>query len=601
MEPTLPPPAKHIWPDPNCSPFDPTFQEQPQVSNDTAFNPPLLLDPPRTQSDTNKISVSQEKLPHYELTTQSIPAFSQLPTPIRPLPLFQSLSRFSYDPALTNELIEGLIHGFDSGFIGIPANNLHVANLKSTTSMPDIVTDHIHKELGLGRMSGPFVHPPFESFQVSPIGLCEKKVKGTFRMIIDLSDTGSAINQCIDDTFAAVSYSTLRDAIKMVIQCGKGAYMFKTDIKSAFRLLPLRPSQTHLFCIKWNGHYYVDLCFPMGLRSACQTWEKLSTALEFVLRNSGIKWIIHYLDDFFSVNSHPAGCLSDMNTASAVCKSLGIPQAPDKTLGPSQVLDFTGFEIDSVEEVVRLPQEKLDKCKSLIMELLKLNSCTLRHLQSLVGLLNFCCTVIIAGKTFLRRLYNKMQNISKPYYKIRLTKDVKSDLTTWLYFLRHYNGVTLYREELFFSPDNVHLYTDAAKSIGYGAILDSHWFAAQWPSSWWNDQNITLLELIPIAVALDVWKHHLRNKAVTIHSDNQALVYALNNQSSAEHRVMFFMRKVVLNSLQNNFLIKVEHVSGDHNQSADALSRFQFSRFRDLNPQADEDPTSVPQLKVSMP
>ena len=53
------------------------------------------------------------------------------------------------------------------------------------------------------------------------------------------------MNTCIDDEFASVSYMTIMDAIKMVVKCGKGAFMYKTDVKSAFRLIPLPPEQYH--------------------------------------------------------------------------------------------------------------------------------------------------------------------------------------------------------------------------------------------------------------------------------------------------------------------------------------------------------------------
>ena len=54
----------------------------------------------------------------------------------------------------------------------------------------------------------------------------------------------------------------------------------------------------------------------------------------------------------------------------------------------------------------RLPEleEKLRKCVTLIHEFLKRKKVSLKKMQSLIGLLNFTCSVVIPGRTFLRRM-----------------------------------------------------------------------------------------------------------------------------------------------------------------------------------------------------
>ena len=132
-------------------------------------------------------------------------------------------------------------------------------------------------------MSWSMIYRPGSSIH----GLVEKKSRNSFRMIVDFSKSGSGVNTCIDDSFAIVSYSSLYDPINLLLECGTGSYMYKTDVRLAFRLVPLRPQDYHLCCISWNGKCYIDHCFPMGLRSACQTWKKISTALEFILSIRG--------------------------------------------------------------------------------------------------------------------------------------------------------------------------------------------------------------------------------------------------------------------------------------------------------------------------
>ncbi len=78
--------------------------------------------------------------------------------------------------------------------------------------------------------------------------------------------------------------------------------------------------------------------------------------------------------------------------------------APEKTVGPSQIISFAGIELDSVLMETRLPQEKLDKCQSLISAFLMRRRLSLQEIQSLTGLLNFACSVVVLGRAFLRRL-----------------------------------------------------------------------------------------------------------------------------------------------------------------------------------------------------
>ena len=74
--------------------------------------------------------------------------------------------------------------------------------------------------------------------------------------------------------------------------------------------------------------------------------------------------------------------------------------APEKKVGPSFVLSFAGIELDTMKMEARLPEDKLAKCCLLILEFLTKKKVTLTKLQSLIGLLNFTCSVIVPGRTF---------------------------------------------------------------------------------------------------------------------------------------------------------------------------------------------------------
>ena len=325
-----------------------------------------------------------------------------------------------------------------------------------------------------------------------------------------------------------------------------------------------------------------------------------SSAIQYIARKERVSHITHYLDDFLIVNSKSEHCKEDLDKFISICNDIHIPLAKDKTMGPTQVINFLGYEIDTLSEVIRLPQEKLDKCMSIIRNLLNRNKCTLRDLQSLLGLLNFACAVIVPGRAFLQRLYWLTIGIKKPHFFIRLTIQAKKDLEIWMQFLQNYNGITLYKEELFLSEHVLHIFTDASQSLGCGAVFNKHWFSLAWPSNWWSHQNITFLELVPIVLALETWSHELSNNNLIIHTDNMALVYIINSQSSKEILVMHFIRRLVLKALTSNINVKAIHVQGSKNKLSDYLSRLQVDRFKMLHPIADVEPSQVQPLPLSL-
>ena len=456
-------------------------------------------------------------------------------------------------------------------------------NLKSAYEHPDVVSDALKKEIAADRVMGPFPYPPFKTFQVSPLGCVEKKVKNTFRLIFDLSSPrNGSINDYIHDMFSSVSYSSLDDALKLVRDCGPGAFMAKTDIKSAFRLLPIRPDQYHLFCFSWEGEFFFDRSLQLGCRSACNLFESVSSAIEHLAIHRAIRWIIHYLDDFFLVRTSRDGAKADLVAFLALLDELGIPYALEKTIGPFQILPFTGIEIDTLKEVARLPEDKIKDCLFALSCLRDRKKCQRRELESLIGRLSFACKVVVPGRAFLRRLYGATAGVRQPYHYVRLTKEMHKDLEIWSVFLKSFNGMTYYRNEMFLSPLNKHLFTDSSQSLGTGAIFGPHWFSIPWPSSWWSSQTIIFLELVPIVLALEAWGESFRNACVTLHTDNLPLVDIINSQSSKEPLVMCLVRRLVLQALKCNILIQAVHIMGKKNVQADILSRLLISQFKVL-------------------
>ena len=72
-----------------------------------------------------------------------------------------------------------------------------------------------------------------------------------------------------------------------------------------------------------------------------------------------------------------------------------------------QIITFWGLEINTVDEIISVPRDKVLSVSRLITQALRKLSkrkISLKSIQSLVGSLNFVCGAIPPGRAFLRRL-----------------------------------------------------------------------------------------------------------------------------------------------------------------------------------------------------
>ena len=438
-----------------------------------------------------------------------------------------------YDSYLNNFIISGFTLGFSIGSLGTrPIFDVSIKNLQSAFRLPHVIDDKIRKELALGRIIGPYdVAPGFYNYVISPLGVVPKKLPGEYRVIHHLSyPQGSSVNDSIPREFSAVSYSNIQDAISFIKSSPQTVFMAKLDIESAFRIMPIAPADRPLLGFRWRSLYYMDAVLPMGCSSSCAIFEAFSDALHWIAEQKlHVSYIVHFLDDFLFLASSESKCLTDMRAFTALCSHIGVPLAESKSVAPTTALTFLGITLDSVRLEARLPSDKLQQCKSLLNDFSSRAKVSLRELQSLIGVLNFACCVVVPGRAFLRRLIDLTIGIARPHYRIRLTKQVMLDLATWLEFFHSFNGKSFFLDE-FSSDDLVQLYTDASGSVGYGAICDKQWFYGIWPTAWLQ-YGITVLELYPIVAAVVIWGPRWKNKTLCFYTDNEALVSIINKQT----------------------------------------------------------------------
>lgn len=472
-----------------------------------------------------------------------------------------------------------------------------IANSKSVIFRKEIVQKKIDAEIQLGRIAGPFSSPPFTNFRISPLSIVPKKEPNSYRLIHNLSYPKKfSLNDVTDKSHSKVEYASFDDALNFLRFFGQGALMSKTDIKSAFRLLPIIPSGFNSLGFYFNDSFYFDKCLPMGYTLSCFYFEAFSTFLNWVIDSRiGEAKSLHYLDDFLFVGKPDASdCFSALTKFIEMSEFFGIPLAEEKTVFPTTQLEFLGISINSVTMEFSLPFEKIVRINTLLDKIIACKKTTLKELQSLLGLLVFTARVIPMGRVFTKRLYKATCGKKSPYAHIRITKSMREDLNLWSQFLKKFNGHCIWQDD-FVSSSSYNLFTDAAGSIGYGAFFMGHWSAAKWPDLWFQrgfTKNIVLLELFPVLVAIHIWGDYFKNKRILLHSDNRGVVYAINCQSAKSEPVVTILRHIVLQCLNLNLWLKASYLKGERNIIADSLSRLQMDKFWEIVP--DADPVGAP-------
>ena len=246
-------------------------------------------------------------------------------TPIRPLTLARFMSEHP-DERFISTLINGFTNGFHIGYHG-PRTPQQAPNLRSGSEHPMIIDDALSKEIRANRLAGPFDTIPYPNLRISGVGVVPKK-DGSWRLINHLSaPEDNSINDYIDPCTYSLQYHTIDDAIRLCYKLGKDTLTCKVDIKHAFRLCPVHPSDWHLLGIQWQGRFYVDKCLPFGLRSAPFIFNMLADAIQWILEHHfAIHDSFHYLDDFFFAGAPSTSqCADALDRMLTLCTFLGIP------------------------------------------------------------------------------------------------------------------------------------------------------------------------------------------------------------------------------------------------------------------------------------
>ena len=350
----------------------------------------------------------------------------------------------------------------------------------------------------------------------------------------------------------------------------------------------------------------MDTTLPFGLRSAPKIFTAVADAAEWIVKRRGVRFCLHYLDDFLIIGPDQEACAEGMRLTLETFSQLGLLIAENKLESPSMCLTFLGLELDSVALEMRLPRDKLADVQRTTSEWAGRRSCRKRELESLVGKLSHAARVVQPGKTFLRQLFELMKGTRKGFHHIRLNTAAWLDIIWWSTFVQAWNGVSLVREYGMEQVDH-RVVTDASGRFGCGGLWKNKWFQVEWlpeyritKSSVPHRDSIMLRELLPVVIAGAVWGAQWKNSVVMVLCDNEGAVAAINSGYSKIQGILHLLRCLFFIRVYRGVHIKAVHIPGNENTLADAVSRNNLHVLFSQVPEAASGRTVVPQYLLDI-
>ena len=539
---------------------------------------------------------------------------TSLVTPVKYKELDKLLRQSKYDPCKSKLLVHGFKHGFSLGYQGPTKVKMKFPNLKLNCGDEVDLWNKVMKEVKLKRFAGPFTDVPFQHYIQSPIGLVPKDNGKNTRLIFHLSyprvANSPSVNANIPEHLCKVKYPDISDAIRLCLRESQGqrnyfqpVYMGRSDISAAFRNVCIAKEFWPFLVMKARSpmdgkwYYFFDKCLSFGASISCTIYQMISDAVTHILRYRTKKKSVNYLDDNFFCSLTKKFCNGQVNIFMEICKQIGLPIAIEKTIWASTLMVFLGFLLDTVNQCILIPCEKVTRGLNMIQSVLKIcrskkaaqRKITVLQLQRICGFLNFLSRAIIPGRAFTRRLYAPLSNsLLKPHFHLRVTMEMQSDLGMWETFLWHQSAFCrpfadfakkIYAQDIKFAMD-----ASKNSSLGFGGHCGLEWMQYRWGNFIkLHNPSIQYLELFALVAGILAWIHKFPNRTVLVKTDNKSVKSMVNRTMSKCRNCMVLVRKLVLHSLIHNVKIRAVYLRSAKNKIADSLSRFQNSRFSKLS------------------
>ena len=322
----------------------------------------------------------------------------------------------------------------------------------------------------------------------------------------------------------------------MCSHINEGDVCAKIDLSQAYRSVPVAPSNFCATGLKWKfkgGKSYTymydnKLCF--GASKAPGIFQRITESVTRMMKRMGYDKVFVYLDDFIIVADSYEGCMKAFVCLTQLLFRLGFTINWKKVIPPTQNIVFLGVLIDTINCTLTIPSDKLCALQEELKLWIGKTKATKHQLQQIIGKLNWAAKLLHATRPFLRRLIDLMCILKRPSHRIRLTKSVKDDLQWLLTASSVFNGTVAIVKK---APSPEFSFASDACGAGGAAFYRGEWFYVNWSIDFpqVESAHINLKELFTVVLAMKRWCNLWENKHITVYTDNQVTMYAINKGS----------------------------------------------------------------------
>ena len=375
-------------------------------------------------------------------------------TPIKPDVLKKYLKDHPNQP-FVKSVIRGLKQGFwpwaDTS--NLPTTYDGSGHRSPTTSKEraNFIKQQSKDEMKLKRWSKPFdkLLPGMHS---SPISAVPKSTRGKYRLVNDQSRGRHSLNSTIAKNQIKVKLDTIYDLGNKLLAVRKKypkrrLTSWKSDVKSAYRQLPVHPLWQIKQAVRVDGRFHIDRCNSFGNRGGGWNWDRFISLVNWIaIEKKGVSDLLGYVDDNFGwefegrteyYKPYKKRMPTKQVQLLKLWDELGIPHEEDKQLsGPS--LPILGYDVDANKMTVKVPDKKKEKVVQLLRSNAKVGKpYTINELQSAAGSVSSALSLYPEIRPSLGVLFDEMAKQKPGARKLTVTKDVAHTLSGLANFLEN--------------------------------------------------------------------------------------------------------------------------------------------------------------------
>ena len=467
--------------------------------------------------------------------------------------------KITSDPIIL-QAIEGYKLEFDSGIS--PVQERLPRPYKLTEEEILVVDTEINTLL----MKGVIVPSPYERGQYVSNIFTRRKKNGAYRMILDLSELNSYIK------YRHFKMDTFECARTLVT---RNCYMTSLDFRDAYYSVPIADCDRKFLKFIWKGQLYHYTSLPNGLSSGPRMFTKILKPPFAKLRSLGYI-ITGYIDDSLLIQQSKEKAEQAAKVSAAFLEQLGFSIHTEKSVfEATQVIEYLGFTINSIEMKVLLPLTKRLEIKEVCHNLLAQRRHTIRSVAATIGKIVATFPAVQYGPLHYRALERDKIGALKHNNghfdrHMYISDEAREDLQWWI------NNIDSSYSVIYRGKPDLQITTDAS-GLGWGATDGSSEIGGRWndcEAKMAENNEINYLELLAVFLALKSFCAHMCNVHVKLQSDNRTTVAYIEHMGGSKSPKCNTLAKQLWEwCIERSIWLSVSHLPGVQNVVADRKSR----------------------------